>query len=263
MLPSEAEYFGALQDDLPGLQVEATVGLPQWVHAESIGDDLVEYFGHNKGPMGLFVPHTLTATQVIDKYRTPTGTFSVLHLDDHSAVLKKKTHRKRTGVLRVSREDRVAIQPGDGAVDVAVDRYGLDPQDITYLGRLVRDKSRVAIINSATGRVYTATLAKVNLTVLAAVGDGPAHGTPALKELAIEYKGTVPGAARGHKAPQAPAGDLIKARKEIEHDVTAIRSEIHKHLRKAVAAPGAQSKRRWMEDAGGHQPQPGSGLTFP
>jgi hypothetical protein len=256
VLPEEEQYFGELHDELDGTQVEATLDLSELTDAETVQQGLLQHFSGDGAELQAFVPHAMSTTQEVDKYFSPEGSFSVVHLADGTAVLKEKSDRKHhKGGVSTAREQRRQLEQGDNPVAIAALERDIDGRDIRYLGRLERDKSRIALENRRTRRVYVVTV-DISCLEVDASGAPVRRGVrPTRKQLAIEYKGTVAGDTTA-AASDGTGAKPAHVRKHVEKDVRTIEKQVRQYLAciGIDARVAAESKTRWAQGLAGSEP---------
>lgn len=233
-------------NEIPEHEVESKWQLRADTQPSVILDTLRSYFTSHSPAFTLYLCHNLAATTLIDKFSSLAGTFSLLYRQDGTVTIKRK--REKIIISKwiiLCREERFELAEASGSLNAALDIFNLSAQDVTYLGRLRREKESLVIVSRVTGRVYTLLVDTTSIEVL---GQEHSPSTGFLRQMELEYKGRDRAAQSGDQLSRE-IHTLVHA---ICVEIEVIRKEINHHLKHMhiVVRHTTQTKTHWLRKHG-------------
>jgi hypothetical protein len=231
-------YLEGLVNELPEFEVEAKIALTGDVQIRKLLEGIATTFASRWRRFSLYAPKILATEQLIEKYTSEHGHFSIMRSIDESDRIKRKARVSVSGRddgIRLRREEQIPVPANTDAVKLAMRRYKISSTELKFLGTLYRRKRWLVLINQRSGRVYTVVVDRSH----------PTHDMQqSVVQLEIEYKGTRPDRV---KASPALSEDVLV--EEVAAEIRSIRKVIAAHLRSHGVEfhLTEQSKTRWLE----------------
>ena len=232
--------YEELVNELEGTEMETKLAIGDDTRNEEVMNTAFEYF-QTQPDYALYEPNIIHASNVVIKYATPKGGFSILFREDGTHALKKKGEKifLTSGTI-LRPEDKAEIPIETDPLDEASSRYDIPRDQMALLGAYERKKARVLVINQASGRVYTinadeSTMLDPQNTQIKLAGSP-------LRQLEIEYKGTLPGRT-------SKADDKTQVVQAIHDEVSGLQTRMiaSSKQRGLSLEPTKLTKRQWMK----------------
>ena len=238
--------FDNLVNEIPNSEIESKLKPKGEIQPRMLLEKLSSYFTSQSLHFDLYISHIFSASSLIDKFAYQGGHFSVVSFSDEMMTIKRKTQKQIVldNVL-LCYEERVSAGKEDNALKLAVQAFHLPTHEITYIGRVRREKESLALVSSLTGRVYTLV---IDITQIEEPGEQHSSVTEPLRQIELEYKGR-------DLSSQTPSENRETGSlpvKVISLEIAMLRKEVKKQLRlmNIFVTPTQQTKTNWLKKHG-------------